>query len=91
MVAIMVLFCMLGGTGQAVAPDVAPTITEISCIIRAMSTTDSDGCRPPVPSHADQLFRRMASDFSGVPESVVALVWNQWTACSGIRKDKLIP
>jgi photosystem II stability/assembly factor-like uncharacterized protein len=30
MVAIMVLFCMLGGTGQAVAPDVAPTITEIS-------------------------------------------------------------
>ena len=26
----------------------------------------------------------MASIFSGRPDSVVALVWIQWTACSGI-------
>jgi len=26
----------------------------------------------------------MASIFSGTPESVVGLDWNQWTACSGI-------
>jgi hypothetical protein len=26
----------------------------------------------------------MASDFSEIPESVVFVVWNQWTACSGI-------
>jgi hypothetical protein len=62
-----------------------------SCIIRAMPTTDSDGCRPPVPSDAVQSFRRMASDFSGTPESVVAMIWNQWTACSGIRKGKRTP
>ena len=62
-----------------------------SCIIRAMPTIDSDGCRPPIPEHADQLFRRMASSFSRAPESVVALVQNQWTACSGIWMDELIP
>jgi len=61
------------------------------CIIRAMPTIDSDGCRPPIPKHADQLFRRMASSFSGVPESVVALVRNQWTACSGIRRSRTDP
>jgi hypothetical protein len=54
------------------------------CIVRAMPTIDSDGCRPPVPGHADHLFRCMASSFSRALESVVALVWNQWTACSGI-------
>jgi hypothetical protein len=27
------------------------------CIIRAMPTGDSDGCRPPVPGHADHLFQ----------------------------------
>jgi len=59
-----------------------------TCIIRAMSTVDSDGSRPPAPSHADHSFRRMASSFSGAPESVVALVWNQWTACSGIGAGK---
>jgi hypothetical protein len=56
-----------------------------------MPTIDSDGCRPLVPEHADQLFQGKASSFSGVPESVVALVRNQWTACSGIWMDKLIP
>lgn len=59
----------------------------VSCIIRAMPTIESDGCRPPVPSHAIQSFRRMASDFSEVSEAVVAMIWNQWTTCSGIRKD----
>jgi len=61
------------------------------CVIRAMPTIDSDGCRPPIPKHADQLFRRMASSFPGVPESVVALVRNQWTACSGIRRSRTDP
>ncbi len=61
------------------------------CIIRAMPTIDSDGCRPLVPEHADQSFRRMASSFSRAPESVVALVRNQWTACSGIWMDELTP
>jgi hypothetical protein len=61
------------------------------CIIWAMPTIDSDGCRPPVPSDAVQSFRRMASDFSGTPESVVAMIWNHWTACSGIRKGKRTP
>jgi hypothetical protein len=28
------------------------------CIIRAMPTIDSDGCRPPIPGHADHLFRQ---------------------------------
>ena len=54
------------------------------CIIRAMPTIDSDGCRPPIPGHADHLFRRMASSFPWTPESVVVLLRNQWTACSGI-------
>ena len=61
------------------------------CIIRAMPTTDSDGCRPPVPSDAVQSFRRMASDFSETLEPVVAMIWNQWTARSGIRKGKRTP
>jgi len=38
-------------------------------LFRDMPTTRSDG---------------MASIFGGTPESVVALVWIQWTACSGI-------
>jgi len=38
----------------------------------AMPSTRSDG---------------MASSFSGTPESVVALVWNQWTACPELVDD----
>jgi len=45
-----------------------------------MPTIDSDGCRPPITEHVDHPLRRTASSFSGVPESVVALVRNQWTA-----------
>jgi hypothetical protein len=56
-----------------------------------MPTIDSDGCRPLVPEHADQPFRRMASTFSRVPESVVAMIRNQWTACSGIGMNNLTP
>jgi hypothetical protein len=41
-----------------------------------MLTIDSDGCRPPVPAHGDQLFQRMAPVFSGVPESVDGPLWN---------------
>jgi len=52
-----------------------------------MPTIDSDGCRPPIPSHADHLFRPMASSSFGKLESVVALNWNQWTACSGIPRS----
>ena len=55
----------------------------VGCIIRAMPTIDSDGCRPLVPEHADRPFRRMASTFSRSSESVDALLRNQWTACSG--------
>jgi hypothetical protein len=33
----------------------------------------------------------MPSSFPGAPESVVALVWNQWTACSGIHEGKTDP
>jgi hypothetical protein len=47
-----------------------------SCIIRPMPTIDSDACRPPVPEHADQQFRCMASTFSWSLESVVALLRN---------------
>jgi len=47
-----------------------------SCIIRAMPTTDSGGCRPLVPKRVDQQFRRMASTFSWSPESVVAMFRN---------------
>ncbi len=61
------------------------------CINRAMPTTDSDGCRPPVPGHADHLFRHRASSSWGAPESVVALNWNQWTACSRILDSKSDP
>jgi len=48
------------------------------CIIRAMPTIDSDGSRPPPLSHADQLFQRMASDFSGAPGR------NRWSPWFGI-------
>ena len=34
-----------------------PSLDAVTCIIRAMPTGDSDGCRPPVPDHADHLFR----------------------------------
>jgi hypothetical protein len=68
-----------GSTGASLA-----WVCVAKCIIRAMSTIDSDGCRPPVLSHADHLIRHMASSFSRRPESVVALLRNQWTACSGI-------
>jgi len=63
----------------------------VMCIIRAMPTIDSDGCRPPIPGHADHQFRRMASSFSWTPESVVALLRNQWTACSGILRSTSDP
>ena len=36
----------------------------IVCIIRAMPTIDSDGCRPPVLSHADHPFRWDGVQFS---------------------------
>ena len=36
-----------------------------TCIIRPMSTVDSDGCRPLVPSHADHLFRQHGVHFFG--------------------------
>jgi hypothetical protein len=36
---------------------------EPGCVIRPMSTVDSDGCRPLVPGHADQLFRRDGVQF----------------------------
>ena len=62
-----------------------PSLDAVTCIIRAMPTGDSGGCRPPVPGHADHSFQWMASTFPGTPESVVALVWMQWTTCSGIH------
>jgi hypothetical protein len=31
---------------------------KLGCIIRAMPTIDSDGCRPPVPGYADHSFRQ---------------------------------
>ncbi len=52
------------------------SLLEELCIIRPMPTIDSDACRPPVPEHADQQFRRMATTFSWSPESVVALLRN---------------
>jgi hypothetical protein len=61
------------------------------CVIRPMPTIESDGCRPPVLSHADQLFRQMVSTFSRTPESVVALVRMSWTACSGFRRSRADP
>ena len=39
--------------------------TQPDCIIRAMSTGDSDECRPPVPGHADHLFQWHGVHFSG--------------------------
>jgi len=36
-----------------------------ACVIRAMPTTDSDGCRPPVPRHADHSFRWHGVHFWG--------------------------
>ena len=62
-----------------------------ACIIWAMWTIDSDGCRPPVLGYADHLIQPMASSFSRRPESVVALLRNQWTACSGIRRSPSDP
>jgi hypothetical protein len=35
----------------------------MNCIIRAMPTMDSDGCRPPIPGHADHLFRQHGVQF----------------------------
>ncbi|MEW6231808.1 MAG: methyltransferase domain-containing protein, partial [Chloroflexota bacterium] len=35
------------------------------CIIRPMPTSDSDGCRPPIPGHADHLFRWHGVHFLG--------------------------
>jgi len=35
------------------------------CIIRAMPTSESDGCRPSVPGYADHLFRRHGVHFFG--------------------------
>jgi hypothetical protein len=61
------------------------------CIIRVMPTIDSDGCRPPVLGHAVHPFRWHGVQFFGAPESVVALVRDRWTACSGIREGKTDP
>jgi hypothetical protein len=36
-----------------------------SCVIQAMPTGESGGCRPPVPGHADHLFRRQGVRFFG--------------------------
>jgi hypothetical protein len=36
---------------------------EAYCIIRPMPTIDSDGCRPPIPGHADHLFRQQGVQF----------------------------
>jgi len=33
------------------------------CIIRAIPTIDSDGCRPPIPGHADHLLRQHGVQF----------------------------
>ena len=39
-------------------------ISPEDCIIRAMPTIDSDGCRPPVLSHVDHPFRWDGVQFS---------------------------
>jgi hypothetical protein len=33
------------------------------CVIQAMPTIDSDGCRPPIPGRADHQFRRHGVHF----------------------------
>jgi hypothetical protein len=38
--------------------DARPSSASNKCIIRAMPTIDSDGCRPPIPGHADHRFRQ---------------------------------
>ena len=56
----------------------------LQCVIRAMPTMDSDGCRPPVPGHADHLFRQYVVQFfrdTGIGgrlglESVDGMLWN---------------
>jgi hypothetical protein len=60
------------------------SLPEDMCVIRAMPTGDSDGCRPPVPGHADHVFQSHGVHFSGTPESVDDMCWIAWTPCSGI-------
>ena len=51
---------------QPVPPGLADDLAvgySYDCIIRAMPTIDSDGCRPPVPDHADHLFRSHGVQF----------------------------
>ena len=61
------------------------------CIIWPMSTTDSGGCCPLNPIHADRLFLQMVSTFSRIPESVVDMFQNQWSACSRIWRSRTDP
>ncbi len=59
--------------------ELLPRVREaIECIIRVMSTGDSDRCRPPVLGHADHLFRRHDVHFFGRPESVDGMLRNLW-------------
>jgi hypothetical protein len=53
---------LVTGASGLIAGQVLPALRD-RCIIRPMPTIDSDGCRPPVPGHADQLFRRDGVQF----------------------------